>query len=93
MSYFRGDPYIWQDGDLNVHIWTDLRGNEWHNKIVILAEVVDELAAIRVAELLENDRFEEIAHRAADSGNAGGLHRKMLSEMRRRLASLKGVSA
>jgi hypothetical protein len=93
MSYFRGDPYIWQDGDLNVHIWTDLRGHEWHNKIMLSAAVVDEMSAIRVAEMIETGRFAEIAHRAADSGNAGGLYRKTLGELRRRLASLMGVAA
>lgn len=95
MSYFRGDPYIWTDGEDNVHIWTDLHPitHEWRVKQMIVKEVFDHVAVVRVAEMVEDSgsRFETAADRAADSGNAGRLHKHTLAEMRHRLKSLLGV--
>src|ERR1044071_3502879 len=30
MSYFRGEPYIWSDGE-NIHIWTNKKGEKAEN--------------------------------------------------------------
>lgn len=95
MSYFRGDPYIWQDGDLNVHVWSDRDPvtNEYYVKQMIGGAAFDELAVIRVAEMVESEqRFEEAANHAAESGNAGGLYKKQLAEIRHRLKSMLGVA-
>lgn len=79
MSYFRGEKYLWNDGDDNLHIWSDTREPDGDTKtplstpqkIVLSREMFDELAVMRFLELIEDGRVEDAIHRAGQSGNAG----------------------
>lgn len=97
MSYFRGDLYLWNDGDDNLHVWSETRdpGNDSKTSlrvkqmILLPAAIFDQLAVMRLAEMIRDNRLESAIDAATTGGNAGGLWlREMSSELKSRLRSL-----
>lgn len=80
MAYFRGNPYIWSDSGDNLHIWMeapDLSCGElegrWKAAINVPARVFDQLAVMRVAELIRDGRVKQvIAEAIKEQGGNGG---------------------
>lgn len=81
MSYMRGDWYVWSDGDCT-HLWArrpedDVTG--WASAcgfaagVAVPDDVLDEFAVMRVAELEQAGRLNEVEQRAVarHSGNGG----------------------
>lgn len=81
MSYFRGEQYLWCDSDENLHIWSETRDPGSDSKtplrtkqmIVLSKDMFDQLAVMRVCQLIEDGGLEEAVRRASKSGNGGGL--------------------
>ena len=91
MSYVRGDPYIWRGGDNDLHIWSKHLDDEYRVKQRVSSDIFDQMAVVRVAEMIEEGRLEKAIERAANSGNAGSLHKKTFTELLHRVKSMLKV--
>ena len=98
MSYFRGELYAWNDGDDDLHLWSDTRdaamddGIPLHTqqKIKIPKDKFDQLAVMRLAELCRDGRLEAAIDHAVTGGNAGGLWLESIADqLKARLKSLR----
>jgi hypothetical protein len=99
VSYFRGDLYLylWNDGDDHLHIQSAQRDASvldgiplrTEQRVCLPRDLFDQLAVMRLAELIRDDRLEQAIDAAASGGNAGGLWlREMEGELKSRLRSL-----
>jgi hypothetical protein len=83
MSYTRGEPYIWSDGE-QLHLWSESGMDGWPQMeayagkpkasgVQIPEVVADEFAVMRVAELLAMGNLPNVIERALGkwSGNFG----------------------
>jgi hypothetical protein len=76
MSYFRGDPYIWSDGE-QLHLWTasayaPLNDEASAAGVSISETTMDQFAVMRFAELLELGCAGKTIAEALDNTNFGG---------------------
>lgn len=76
MSYFRGDPYIWSDGE-QLHLWTTatdgtLNHDDYAAGVEIPEATMDLFAVMRFAELLELGIAGKTIAEALDNTNFGG---------------------
>lgn len=85
MSYMRGDIYIHQSADDDVHIWSTTGNDGWRESVwgegcdesasgvAISGEIFDELVAMRLAELLGEKKLRAAVERALQKweGNGG----------------------
>lgn len=82
MSYFRGDTYLWSDGEA-LHLWTRRSyspANESYSSGVSIPEsVMDRFATMRFAELLQNGQAHAAIEAALKSGNSGSACLRMHS--------------
>lgn len=76
MSYFRGDPYIWSDGE-QLHLWTasayvPFNDEAYAAGVEIPEATMDQFAVMRFAELLELGIVEKTIADALENTNFGG---------------------
>lgn len=76
MSYFRGDPYIWSDGE-RLHLWTTaaddtLNHDAYAAGVEIPEATMDQFAVMRFAELLEMSTAGKTIAEALENTNFGG---------------------
>jgi len=84
MSYFRGTLYAWNDGEDALHL-----SNDSGDFFIVPRDQFDQLAVMRLAELIRDDRLDSAIYHAISGGNAGGLWlRDMAGELKSRLRSL-----
>lgn len=97
MSYFRGDLYLYNDSNDHLHIQSAQRDSTLLDGIPLLTEqricipapMFDQLAVMRLAEIIRDDRLDSAIDAAVSGGNAGGLWlRDMSGELKSRLRSL-----
>lgn len=76
MSYFRGDPYIWSDGE-RLHLWTasayvPFNDETYAAGVQIPEATMDQFAVMRFAELLELGIAGKTIAEALENTNFGG---------------------
>lgn len=76
MSYFRGEPYIWSDGE-RLHLWTTaadgtLNHDTYTAGVEIPEATMDQFAVMRFAELLELGLAGKTIAEALENTNFGG---------------------
>jgi len=76
MSYFRGDPYIWSDGE-RLHLWTassyvPFNDEAYAAGVQIPEATMDQFAVMRFAELLELGIAGKTIAEALGNTNFGG---------------------
>jgi hypothetical protein len=99
MSYTRGDPYIWSDGD-HLHLWSTTGRDNWQtvegyadnpnaSGVQIAEPLADEFAVMRFAELLRLGQASAAIDRALQnwSGNFGCAALEELAPHSRRICS------
>jgi hypothetical protein len=76
MAYFRGDPYIWSDGE-RLHLWLasgHVPANDeiYVSGVSIPETTMDQFAVMRFAELLQLGTAGKAIADALENGNFGG---------------------
>lgn len=82
MSYFRGDTYLWSDGEA-LHLWTrrsySLANESYSSGVSIPEAVMDQFATMRFAELLQSGQAHVAIKASLESGNSGSACLRMHS--------------
>ena len=93
MSYFRGDHYVWSDGDC-LHLWTEAPygpANDHYAAGVSMPEtLMDQFAVMRFAELVASGRADAAIADALQVMHFGGdALRARVDDIRRLVATLE----